>query len=132
MKNIFLVLIPSLVAYAGCVGSIVYASIKRDNYQLIKICVFAAVLVFLIVTDIPCYKDISKRETTTVTAEYVKFQSSSTLPCTRKAFFRNQTGQIYVYVPIFTRDIAKMEVGKTYEIEYFNNSHIIKEYKLLE
>lgn len=54
------------------------------------------------------------------------------LLCTRKAYFEGETGRFYVYVPVFTRDIAKLEVGKTYEIEYFCNSHVIKEYKLLE
>lgn len=132
MKNIIIVLIPSFIAYIGCIGAIVYESIKKSNYQLLKICVFVGILLFLLITDIPCYKDVFEKNTTTVTAEYVEFQASNTLPCTRKAFFKSETGQFFVYVPIFTRDIAKMEVGKTYEITYFNNSHIIKEFRLIE
>ena len=132
MKNIFLVLIPSFIAYAGFIGVILYEIIKKPKYFLLKIVVFLGLIVALLIFDIPIYKDMVEKSTNTVTAEYVEFQASNTLPCTRKAFFRGDGGQIYVYVPIFTRDIAKMEIGKTYEIEYFCNSHVIKEYKLFE
>ena len=129
MKNIWLVLIPSLIAYIVCVSAIVYEIIKKPAYQLIKICVFVGVLIFLIITDIPCYKDMAENTTTTVIAEYVEFQSSNTLPGTRKVFFENEDGEFFAYFPTFTRDIAKMEVGQTYEIEYFQNTHIIKSYR---
>lgn len=132
MKNILLVLIPSFIAYACAIGAIVYEFIKKSNYHWLKIIFFAGIMLFLVISDIPCYKDISEKETKKVVAEYVKFQSSNTLPCTRKAFFKSEGDQIYVYVPIFTHDIAKMEIGKTYQVEYFCNSHVIKEYKLLE
>ena len=132
MKNIILVLIPSFITYIVCVGAIVYEIIKKPNYQLIKICVFVGVLLFMLITDIPCYKDVFEKNTTTVTAEYVKFQSSNTLPGTRKVFFENGNDQFSVYVPTFARIVGKLEVGRTYEIEYFNNSRIVKEYRLIE
>ena len=132
MKNILLVLIPTFIAYAGFIGAIVYEIVKRPKYFWLRIILFAGLIVVLSIFEIPTYKDIIEKDTTTVIAEYVEFQTSSTLPCTRKAFFKGENGEFHVYVPIFTRDIAKLEAGKTYEIKYFCNSHVIKEYKLIE
>lgn len=132
MKNILLVLIPSFTTYAGFIGAVAYEIIKKPKYFGLKIFVFVCLIVTLLIIDIPIYKDMIGKNTNTVIAEYVEFQSSNTSPCTRKAYFKGENGRFHVYVPIFTRDIAKLEVGKTYEIEYFCNSHVIKEYKLLE
>ena len=132
MKNILLVLIPTFTAYAGFIGAVLYEIIKRPKYFGFKIIVFTGLIAALTILEIPTYKDIIEKDTTTEIAEYVEFQTSSTLPCTRKAYFKNEDGKFYVYVPIWTRDIAKMEVGKTYEIEYFCNSRVIKAYRLIE
>ena len=37
-----------------------------------------------------------------------------------------------MYVSMFTRDVTKLESGKTYEVEYFCNSYVIKSYKMIE
>lgn len=132
MKNILLVLIPTFTAYAGFIGAIVYEIHKRPKYFGFKIIVFAGLIVALTIFEIPTYKDMIEKDTTTVIAEYVEFQTSSTLPCTRKAYFKSENGKFYVYVPTWTRDIAKMEVGRTYEIEYFCNSRVIKAYRPIE
>jgi len=132
MKNILLVLMPSFIVCACATGAIIYEFIKKPDYYWLKIIVFAGIIAFLIIFDIPRYKDVFEKETRRVVAEYVEFQASNTLTCTRKAFFKGEDGQFHVYVPVFTRDIAKMEIGKIYEIEYFCNSSVIKEYKLLE
>ena len=132
MKNILYVLIPSFIAYAGFIGAIVSEIIKKNKYFRLKIVVFFSLIVALLIFDFPIYKDMIDKNTNTVIAEYVQFQSSNTLPCTRKAFFKSENGEFYVYVPIFTRDIAKIEIGKTYEVEYFCNSRVIKEYNLIE
>ena len=132
MKNILLVLIPSFIVYACSIGAVIYGFVKKPDHHWLKIFVFIGILVVMLITDIPCYKDIYKNSTNIVTAEYVEFQSSNTLPCTRKAFFKSASDKFYVYVPIFTRDIAKLEIGRTYEIEYFSYSRVIKGYRLIE
>ena len=114
------------------IGCIAYHIIKKPKYHLLKTLFFVCALVFLIATDIPCYKDLSENETRIVEAEYVKFQSGSELPCARKVFFEDENGQHSFYVPSFTRDVAEMETGKTYEVEYFYNSRIIKEYRVVK
>ena len=132
MRNLWLVLIPSIFIYLCLIGPLVYHIVKKPKYYLPKAIFFACALIFLIATDVPCYKDLCENETRTVEAEYVKFQTGSPVPYTRKAFFEGEDGRIYVYVPTLTRDVAKMEMGKTYEVEYFCNSRVIKEYRLVE
>ena len=133
MKNILLVLIPTFTAYAGFIGAIVYNIVKRPKYYGIQIVVFTALIVALTILEFPIYTDMIEQDTTTVIAEYVEFQSGNTLPCTRKAYFKTgENTRFFVYVPTWTRDIAKMEIGETYEIEYFLNSCVIKSYKLIE
>ena len=132
MTNILLVLIPTFIAYAGFISAIVHEIVERPKYFWLKIIIFPVLIVTLTILESPIYKDLIEKDTTTVIAEYVEFQSSNSLPCTRKAYFKSENGRFHVYVPVFTRDIAKMEVGKTYEIEYFRNSHIIKAYRLIE
>jgi hypothetical protein len=109
-----------------------YEIIKRPKCFGIRAIVFAGLIVTLSILEIPLYRDMIEKGTKTVVAEYVEFQSSNTDPGTYKAYFKGNHGRFHVYVPIYTRDIAKLEVGKTYEVEYFCYSQVIKEYKLLE
>lgn len=132
MRNVILILAPSLIACLCSIGAIINESIKRKKYYWVRIIVFIFIFVFLIVTDIPFYKDIYEQETQTVTAEYVKFQSSNTYPGSRKVFFESESSQFSMYVSMFTRDVTKLESGKTYEVEYFCNSYVIKSYKMIE
>ena len=132
MKNILLVLIPVFTAYAGAIIATVYEIVTHSKYFRLRIILFAGLVVALSIFQIPTYKDMIEKDTTTVTAEYVKFQSSNTPAGTRKVFFENGNDQFSVYVPTFARIVGKLEVGRTYEIEYFNNSRIVKEYRLIE
>lgn len=132
MKNIWIVLIPSFTAYVGFICAIIGEILKRPKIRWLNIVIFSALIIALFVFDMPIYKDMVEKDTAIVTAEYIEFQTGSTLPCTRKAYFKSKSSRFYVYVPTWTRDIAKMEVGKTYEIEFFRNSNVIKEYRLIE
>lgn len=133
MKNILLVLIPAFTAYAGFIGAIVYDIVKRPKHYGIQIVLFTVLIVALTILEIPIYKDMVERDSTTEIAEYVEFQSSSSLSCTRKAYFKTgENIRFFVYVPTWTRDIEKMEIGQTYEIEYFPNSRVMKSYRLVE
>ena len=132
MRNLWLLLLPALFVYTGGIGTIIYEIVKRPRYHRLKIVFLVGVLMLYAILDIPLYKDIAKQETQIVIAEYVKFQSSNTLPGTRKVFFENEQGQLGLYVPTITRDVGKLQEGKTYEIEYFTNRKVIKTYKLLE
>lgn len=38
----------------------------------------------------------------------------------------------YIIFPIIIKTHVKMEVYKTYKIEYFNNTKVIKNYELIE
>ena len=131
MRNLFIVLIPTFIALAGLIYAIVYEIATHAKHCLFKTIVFGLFIVVLLVLDIPTYKDMIEKETITVVGEYKDFQSNS-MPGTRHAFFKNKHFEFSVYVPMATRDIAKMKVGEIYEIEYFKNSKVIKSYRLIE
>ena len=78
------------------------------------------------------YKDIVQKETNTVVAKYIDYQSGNASPGTFKVHFEGEEGVISIYVPVYTRDIIKMEEGKVYEVVYFCNSYVMKEFRLLE
>ena len=132
MKNILLVLVPTFLAYAGFIGAIVCEIIKKPKYFVLKTISFVGCIVLLSVFAFPLYKDMARKTTYTVEAEYVDYQASNTIPGSFKAYFEGDAGRFHVYIPVYTRDITKLEAGKTYEIEYFRQSRIIKEYKLIE
>ncbi len=132
MRNVLLVLAPSFITCLIFIAIIFYEIIKKSKYHILRIVAFFCMIIYMIITDVPFYKDIIEQETQTVTAEYVKFQSSNTYPGTRKVFFDSKSGQISMFVPSFTRDVAKLKAGETYEVEYFCNSYVIKSYKLVE
>ena len=132
MKHLWLILIPTFVVYAGGIYGIIYEAINKSNYHCLKSVFLASLLVYFIITDIPYYKDMSKKETETVVAEYVRFQSSNTWPFTRTVFFEDESGELSVYFATYAREVGNMEEGAVYEVEYFCNSRVVKEYKLLE
>ena len=82
------------------------------------------------------YKCIScnkvKKETAEVIAVYVEYQTGNVHPGARRLFFENGEDEFNLLAPIITKEHVKMEVGKTYKIEYFDNSKVIKDYELIE
>lgn len=132
MTNIWLLLAISFVAYIIIIGFIIFNFIKKGKWYIVINLCMGFMLAWLIVSDLPYYKDLTTKDTTVIVAEYVKFQSSNTLPGTRMLIFINEHGQeISLYIPTITRAVAKMETGRTYEVEFFNNSKVIKEYVLV-
>lgn len=132
MGNIWLVSIPTFVACGGFIGTTIHCFTKKPNYHIPKIVFCVACIIALFVYNIPIIKDLVEGETTVVVAEYSDFQSSNTRPGTRKVFFRANNKKYTLYIPTFTRDVAGLETGKIYEIEYFNNSKVIKSYEIIE
>ena len=131
MKNILHVLMPSLIASAGFISALVDEIVKKPKYFRFKIVIFICLLVGLFAFDFPLYQDMVEKDTKIVVAEYVKYETNS-LPATRKAYFKTENGNLHVYAPTLARVVGNLESGKKYEIEYFVNSNVIKEYRLIE
>lgn len=132
MINIVLLLLITIVAHSGFIGTIIYQFARKPDYYVLKILFCMVCIIFLFVYDLPYLRDIVEQETTVTVVEYIDFQSSNTRPGSRKLFFENKNGRISLVTPTITRTVAQLEPGKTYEIEYFNHSKVIKSYKLIE
>ena len=51
---------------------------------------------------------------------------------TQRLFFVSDEKEIKLEDLLINRPVALLEEGAMYEIEYYNNSKLIKEYKLIE
>jgi gliding motility-associated lipoprotein GldH len=71
-----------------------------------------------------------EKDTNVIVGEYVKYGYGAVasfrvyIECDGKTYF--------VHAPAYARIVVDLEKGKTYEIEYFVNSRVIKEFKLIE
>jgi hypothetical protein len=90
------------------------------------------VLGFLPGNPIATLASTKTSETTEITAVYVEYQKGSVDPGAWRLIFENENGTYKIISPIITKIHVKLEVGKTYKIEYFDNSKIIKKYTLIE
>ena len=131
MNNILLALIPQIFTTIVFTGAIVYHIISKPNYYILKVISFIGIMVVMFYFSTPYFQDMIHKETTTIVAKYDGFHRNSKVG-TRKVFFVEENCRYELFVPGYSGDVGKLEVGKVYEIEYFKNSKLIKSYSLIE
>lgn len=132
MKNIWYIFGTVVIASVVLLTAAVMIFIKKEKYYILIDLIIIASVVFCLFDDIPYMKDIVKKETTEVTAVYVEYQTGNVHPGARRLFFKNEDCKFNLLAPVITKEHVKMEVGRTYKIEYFDNSKVIKNYELIE
>ncbi len=131
MRNIWLALIPAIFVSFVSIGVVIYQLVYKNNNYILKIIAFICIAIAMWSFFIPYLKDMAEDKTTSIIAEYVGFQRNSKVG-TRKVIF-NEAGRLYeLFVPGYAKDIGQLQEGKTYQIEYYNNSKLVKSYKLIE
>ena len=131
MKNLWYIFGISVFTFIGLIiiGIIFY--IRKDKYYILSEIIIIAMLIFLLVDSAPYIKDITKHETTEITAVYVEYQKGSVDPGAWILIFENENGTYKIISPIITKNHVKLEVDKTYKIEYYKNTEIIKNFTLV-
>ena len=132
MKNIWYIFGISVFAFIVLIIAGIIFYIRKDKYYILSEIIIIAMLIFLLVDSAPYIKDITKHETTEITAVYVEYQKGSVDPGAWRLIFENEEDEFNLLAPVITKDCVKMKVGKTYKIEYFDNSRVIKNYELIE
>lgn len=132
MKNLWYIFGISVFAFIILIITGIIFFIRKDKYYIISEIIIIAMWIFFIVESVPYIKDITKQETTEIIAVYVEYQKGSVDPGAWRLIFENESETYKIISPIITKIHVKMEVGKTYKIEYFDNSKIIKDYTLIE
>ena len=132
MKNIWYIFGTVVIASVVLLTAAVIIFIKKEKYYILIDLILIATVVFCLISDIPYMKDLAKQETTEVIAVYVEYQTGNVHPGARRLFFENENNKFNLLAPIISKEHVKMEVGKTYKIEYFYNSKVIKNYELIE
>lgn len=132
MKNIWYIL--GIIIFAIIVSIIagVIFLIRKDKYYIFCELILIFCLIFFSVKSVPFIKDITKQETTIITAVYVKYQKDSVYPGSWRLILENDCETYKIISPVITKIHVKMEEGKTYTVEYYNNTKIIKKYTLIE
>lgn len=131
MSNIFVALIPTIFITVVSTCAIVYYAISKPNHYLLKIIAFICMAAVMFYFAVPYFQDLIHGESTTIVAKYDGFHKNSKVG-TRKVLFVGESCQCELFVPSYSGDIGKLEIGKTYKIEYFKNSKLIKSYSLIE
>ena len=132
MNNIWYIFGISVFAFIVLVLAGIIFFIRKDKHYILTEIIIVVMLLFLLVDSIPFIKDLIMQETTEITAVYVEYQKGSVDPGAWRLIFENENETYKIISPIITKIHVKMEVGKTYKIEYFDNSKIIKNYTLIE
>lgn len=132
MKNIWYIFGTIVIASVVLLTASVIFFVKKEKYYILIDLIIIATVVFCLISDIPYMKDLAKQETTEVIAVYVEYQTGNVHPGARRLFFENENNEFNLLAPVITKTHVKMEVGKTYKIEYFDNSKVIKNYELIE
>lgn len=132
MKNIWFIFGTVIITVVILLTASIIFFVRKEKYYILINLILMSVMVFCLISDIPYMKDILKQETTEVIAVYVKYQTGNVHPGARRLFFENEEDEFNLLAPIITKEHVKMEVGKTYKIEYFDNSRVIKNYELIE
>ena len=135
MGNLWLIFNIIIICSIGSVIIGVTLFVKKEKYYIISCIILVALNIFIYIADRSYIKDLIKQETTQIEVKYVEYQSgsSNTHPGTRKLFFSDINGDIIELIgPVIKKYHVKMEEGKTYLVEYFNNTKVIKTYTLIE
>ena len=132
MKNIWYIFGTIVIASVVLLTAAIIIFVKKEKYYILIDLILIATAVFCLISDIPYMKDLAKQETTEVIAVYVEYQIGNVHPGARRLFFENENNEFNLLAPVITKEHVKMEVGKTYKIEYFDNSKVIKNYELIE
>ena len=127
MDNLWKYLTIMIVLILFAIAIVVYESITKGDEYIFKIIAFSLVAIFLVSVNIPYFQDAIENETTIVIAEYVKYQPGRL--GTQILFFVSDEKEIKLEDLLINRPVALLEEGAIYEIEYYNNSKLIKEYR---
>ncbi len=132
MKNLWIVLSIYILESLILVIVGIVAVVKKEKYSIIVVVILLILVVIVLYANIPIVKDLISNQTTEVTAVYVNYRRSGNFSLDNELIFENEGNEIIIIAPKFTRIISNLEDGKTYKVEYFNNSRVIKEYELLD
>ena len=130
MSNIWIVLSGRIFLILLASGVIIYELKTKKKEYIIKTIFCLICIVFFIVISIPHLQDVIEQKTTIVIADYVRYEPAA--KGSQRLYFISNSGEFSLEAPRVTRPVANLKEGKTYEIEYYNNTKIIKSYRLIE
>ena len=135
MKNIWIILGATLFLSAILIGTIIvflFIKKKRKILEIIAQIFLIGIVIFCLSLTGPLWNDLEKQQTTQIVATYTKFENRGEFIGSRHLIFEYDGKELILESPKIARQQTKMEVGKRYKIEYFNNSKVVKTFELVE
>lgn len=129
MANLWSICIVFLLGFVCLIVGAICDYKKKGNHYVVETIFLIFFALGVAVVGFPYFQDLCEQETSTIVGEYVKHDSGR---LSQWIYISSEEGEIELQRSVVIRPVAHFEKGKTYEIEYFNNSKVIKEYKLIE
>jgi hypothetical protein len=131
MNSLQFSLLPTIFATVVFIIGAISSIISKPNYYVLKTIFFIGLAVTTLGFANPYFQDMIYEETTIIVAEYETFhRNGKNLDPT--VIFVGENCQYELRVPKYSGDLANLKEGKVYEVEFFNNSKLIKSYRLIE
>ncbi len=106
-------------------------TIKKKKMYILSDIIIVILIASMLIIDIPLMKDLSQNETVEIVAVYVEDKGHQR-GVGHHIIFKDGNKTVDFRVLRFTKIYNNLEIGKTYRIEYYINSKIIKNCVLVE
>lgn len=132
MKHLLLIIIYRVIFMAiAVIGG--FISAKEDKkHRISEYIIMAIIVIFIIIVTFPNFKDMVYRETSEIEVVYVDCHSESKPFGQRTLTFKDDDTTYKIIISSLTSLPRRMEKGKTYKIEYYDNSKVLKSCVLIE
>ena len=132
MKHLLLIIIYRVILMAiAVIGG--FISAKEDKkHRISEYIATAVVVIFITIVTFPNFKDMIYQETNEIEAVYLECHSESKPFWERTLILKDDDTTYKIVITSLTLLPRRMEKGKTYKIEYYDNSKVLKSCVLIE
>ena len=133
MNNLWLIFGITLFCSVGLIIIGVILIIKKEKFYKLSIIIIIFLVSSAIICDWNYIKDLTYKETIEIKLIYNGYEDRYTSRYgVKQLYFNNNVESITLFAPTGKKYHLEMNIGKTYLIEYFKNSKVIKSYTLIE
>ncbi len=132
MQNLWYIYGVMIISWICGICAVIRATIKRERFYIVFDIIIVFLLIYTFISYIPYLQDLTQKETVEIEGEFeIYYRNSNFSPCF-DVYFETDSGREKVIIPKWAFILPELEEKKTYRIEYFKNTQVIKDYELIE
>ena len=131
MENLWYILGPWIIVLIVFVIMTIRTFVKKEKHYILCIFISIVLIAFVFMSNSVYIKDLFENDTTEIIVEYIGDVPPPHAGTVRLCF-DDGSERIELLAPRMAKYPVKMERGKIYRIEYFDNSKVMKSYTLIE